>query len=81
MGMVEEARDASVFWYREWDHRLYDYLQEHVRVVVRNLDGTDHGFYRDTLVRHGGLIRQIRHAFELMASQRTGNHETVDRWR
>jgi hypothetical protein len=55
-----------VFWYREWDSRLGDYLNDHVRVVERTLAGASSGFYEGVLGARYGLVRNIRRAFELL---------------
>ncbi len=62
---AEEA-EGPVFWYREWDSRLDDYLQRHVRVRQRSL-GADAGrFYTQTLNRRQYLVGRIRTAFEML---------------
>jgi len=55
---------GKVFWYREWDNRLGDYLPDHVRVADRRHPGCGNGFYGKTLEKHGGLVKKIRYAFE-----------------
>jgi hypothetical protein len=57
---------ANAFRYREWDWCMGDYLPDRVRVLERDINGTDTGFYRQTLDRFRGLIRRIRYAFELL---------------
>jgi nitric oxide reductase NorD protein len=57
---------ANAFRYREWDWCLHDYLPDRVRVLTCELDGQDSGFYRQTLDNFRGLVRRIRHAFELL---------------
>lgn len=58
--------DADTFRYREWDWCLGDYLPDRVRVLARELVGSDPGFYRQTLNDFHGLVRRIRRAFELL---------------
>ncbi|MCG6895011.1 MAG: hypothetical protein LJE65_15515, partial [Desulfobacteraceae bacterium] len=62
-----EAPDPpEAFWYPEWDFRMADHLQEHVRLVSRMPEVTENDFYERTLDRCAGLIRQVRNAFELL---------------
>ena len=61
-----DAGDNPVSWYREWDCRLADYLQNHVRVVERPVQGPDNDFFRQVLHRHRGLTRRMRYAFEML---------------
>lgn len=55
-----------VSWYREWDARLGDYLNDHTRVRDRIVEGLQGPFYRKVLDRHRGLVKQIRRSFELL---------------
>jgi nitric oxide reductase NorD protein len=57
---------GPVFWYKEWDCRLGDYLSSHVRVVDRIIPEASGNFYIRTLEQHRGLVRRIRYAFELL---------------
>lgn len=57
---------GPVFWYREWDCNLQDYLAAHVRVLDRNIPESAGNFYDETLRQHQGLVRRIRYAFELL---------------
>ena len=57
---------GDIFWYREWNRHLGDYLPDHVRVADRPLAGRSSGFYGKTLQKHMGLVRKIRFAFELL---------------
>ncbi len=61
-----DAGGSPVFWYREWDCRLADYLQRHVRVLERPVQGPANGFFRQVLRRHRGLIQRMRYAFEMI---------------
>ena len=57
---------GRAFYYREWDNRLADYLQQHTLVHEREIMGADGPFYEETLNRFSGLVKQIRYAFELL---------------
>ncbi len=57
---------GSVFWYKEWDCHLADYLFSHVRVVDRSMPASSGDFYIRTLKKHIGLVQRIRYAFELL---------------
>lgn len=63
--LADDAK-GPVFWYREWDGRLDDYLERHVRVRERQImeDHTD--FYSDILKRRRHLVERIRSAFETL---------------
>ncbi|MFH2219494.1 MAG: VWA domain-containing protein [Pseudomonadota bacterium] len=56
--------DGTVFWYKEWDRNLGDYLLSHVRVLDRKVAGRSGDFYVKTLADHRGLVKRIRRAFE-----------------
>ncbi|MDM8552719.1 hypothetical protein QUF72_21740 [Desulfobacterales bacterium HSG2] len=62
---VENASD-SVSWHKEWDCNLGDYLYEHVRVLDKFVTSFEDDFYLMTLDRYQGIVKQIRHAFELL---------------
>jgi len=57
---------GPVFWYKEWDCHLNDYLSSHVRVVDRTIAESFGGFYNRTLKQYRGLVQRIRYAFELL---------------
>ena len=57
---------VAVFRYREWDSNLCDYLNDHVRVQERNIEGFKSDFYLSTLNRYGGTVKRIRREFELL---------------
>ncbi|MEJ2476855.1 MAG: VWA domain-containing protein [Desulfobacterales bacterium] len=57
---------GSVFWYKEWDCHLADYLFSHVRVADRSMPASSGDFYIRTLKKHIGLVQRIRYAFELL---------------
>lgn len=57
---------ANAFRYREWDCCMGDYLPNRVRVLERETNGLDPGFYRQSLDHFRGLVRRIRYAFELL---------------
>ncbi len=71
MGGVEPATGADdAFRYPEWDDSLQDYLADHTRVREIAVAGQDRGtFYRNTLVRHGGLVSRMRRAFAFLKPQ------------
>ena len=52
--------------YPEWDFRINDYLEDHVRVVDRAVSGCEGTFYSDTLLRYRGLAANMRRAFEML---------------
>ncbi len=66
--VISHGEDFSgpVYWYREWDHNIQDYLQGHVRVLERSIPVNDDSFYYQALRRHSGLVERIRYAFELL---------------
>jgi Mg-chelatase subunit ChlD len=55
------------FRYPEWDANMQDYLHHHthVREIDTSGDGNGDG-YRKTLMKHHGLLCQMRRAFELL---------------
>ena len=57
---------GQAFYYREWDNRLGDYLQQHTLVHEKEIFGHNDQFYENTLGRFKGLVKQIRYAFELL---------------
>ncbi len=63
---IQAPDEANVFWHKEWDCRLGDYLQDHVRVLDKFINGVESDFYASVLKRRRGLVKQIRHAFELL---------------
>lgn len=62
---LEEA-GGRVRRHKEWDCRVSDYIQNHVRVVDQTLSGTDEDFYSRTLSERAGLVKRMRKAFELL---------------
>jgi nitric oxide reductase NorD protein len=67
LGQPESGADpANAFRYREWDWNLADYLPDRVRVMERDIQVSDPGFYRRTLDDFSGLVKRIRYAFELL---------------
>jgi nitric oxide reductase NorD protein len=50
----------------EWDCNVGDYLKDYVRVMDNRIQGCEGDFYSQTLKRHAGLVKQMRHAFELL---------------
>ncbi len=65
----DEALGCPVFLYDEWDSGVSDYLRDHVRVCQRPVPEASGDFYRQALIRHRGLVRRMRHAFELLRPQ------------
>jgi nitric oxide reductase NorD protein len=61
---------GTVFWHREWDCRMGDYIHDHVRVLDRNLTEKKGDFYQQTLTKHQGLVNRIRYVFELLKPER-----------
>jgi hypothetical protein len=61
---------GKVFRYREWDCRMGDYLNDHVRVLDRNITEKKGNFYQETLTKYQGLVSRIRYAFELLKPER-----------
>ena len=64
--VVDNDDIGPVFWYKEWDCNLEDYLSAHVRVVARPISESSGNFYIRTLKQHRGLVQRIRYAFELL---------------
>lgn len=73
----EENSGSPVFWYREWDANLCDYLNDHVRVTERKTEGIKSDFYAETLNRYRGTVRRIRREFELLRPEKI---KTLRRW-
>jgi hypothetical protein len=61
---------GAVFWHREWDCRMGDYIHNHVRVLDRNITEKKGDFYQQTLTKNQGLVSRIRYAFELLKPER-----------
>jgi len=64
--LISNDGNGSVFWYKEWDCNLNDYLSSHVRVLDKSLPDFSDDFYINTLKQHQGLVQNIRYAFELL---------------
>jgi len=58
--------NGPVFWYKEWDCNLHDYLSTHVRVLDKSMPEFSDDFYISTLKQYQGLVQNIRYAFELL---------------
>jgi nitric oxide reductase NorD protein len=58
--------NGPVFWYKEWDCNLNDYLSTHTRVLDKSMPQFSDDFYISTLKQHQGLVQNIRYAFELL---------------
>jgi nitric oxide reductase NorD protein len=65
-GRCQDEGAGTVAKYPEWDYRLNDYLDDHVRVVDRRVPGCGGTFYSDTLRRYDGLVTKMRRAFEML---------------
>ena len=57
---------CPVYWYKEWDKSLGDYLPNHVRVLDKTIDGIKNDFYSRALNRHKGLVKRLRYSFDLL---------------
>ncbi len=68
-GDSDSEIDGSVFWYKEWNCHINDYVNDHVRVVDRYVPEKDGDFYERTLKKHPGLVSRIKYAFELLKPQ------------
>jgi hypothetical protein len=64
--LLNDGLVGTVFWYKEWDCNLNDYLSAHVRILDRFIPEFEGDFYIRTLKRHQGLVERIRYAFELL---------------
>ena len=64
--LISDDDNGHVFWYKEWDCNLHDYLSTHVRVVDKFMSEFSDDFYIRTLKQHQGLVQNIRYAFELL---------------
>ncbi len=62
----QHAGAGTIVKYPEWDCRINDYLDDHVRVMDRHVPGCQGTFYSDTLRRYQGLIKKMRRAFEML---------------
>jgi nitric oxide reductase NorD protein len=63
---VEASSQEPAYRYKEWDCRLQDYLEGHVRVVEKTFDAPASDFYPRTLQRRKGIAEGMRRAFELL---------------
>ena len=64
--LIGDDDNGPVFWYKEWDCNLHDYLSTHVRVLDKSMPEFSDDFYISTLKQHQGLVQNIRYAFELL---------------
>jgi nitric oxide reductase NorD protein len=64
--LIGDDNNRNVFWYKEWDCNLHDYLSTHTRVVDKFMPELSDDFYINTLKQHQGLVQNIRYAFELL---------------
>jgi len=63
---IADAGKDKAFWYKEWDCNICDYLNEHVRIVEKTLNGYQDSYYNDVLEQHHSLVKKIKYAFELL---------------
>jgi nitric oxide reductase NorD protein len=63
---AESDEEGSVFWYREWDFLMTDYIHDHVRILDRKMIEKKGDFYQQTMIKHQGLVSRIKYAFELL---------------
>ncbi len=61
-----KTRRGAVHRYPEWDHRLDDYQNDHVRVLERTMDAGEETPYQEILTGRRALVERIRYAFELL---------------
>ncbi|MFO7666500.1 MAG: VWA domain-containing protein [Desulfobacterales bacterium] len=73
----EDNSGSPVFWYREWDANLCDYLNDHVRVTERKIEVEKSDFYAGTLNRYRGTVKRLRREFELLRPEKI---KTLRRW-
>ena len=73
----DEDSAAAVFRYWEWDADLCDYLNDHVMVQERNIEGLKSDFYSSTLNRYMGTVKRIRREFELLRPEEI---KTLKKW-
>jgi nitric oxide reductase NorD protein len=59
-------KSGSIHRYPEWDFRLEDYHNDHVRLVERVMAGGEDNAYPEILARRLALVERIRYAFELL---------------
>jgi hypothetical protein len=64
--IFQEQGSYPSFRYHEWDMEHGDYLEDHVLVREKQIPEQQGTFYADTVSLHQGLIRRIRHSFELL---------------
>ncbi|MBF0395315.1 MAG: VWA domain-containing protein, partial [Desulfobacterales bacterium] len=63
---LDDSLDGNIFWYKEWNYELNDYLQNYVRLRDRVLDGTSCDFYFNVMNTQEYLIKKIKYSFELL---------------
>ena len=63
---IADAGTHKTFWYKEWDCNICDYLNEHVRIVEKSLNGYHDSYYNDVLEQHHAMVKKIKYAFELL---------------
>jgi nitric oxide reductase NorD protein len=55
--------------YPEWDHGRQHYRKNWCVMREKTVTPVHDGFYRDTLARHAGLVRQLRRKFEALRDE------------
>ena len=60
----------SPIWYDEWNADRGRYVKPGAAVRVSPAEDGDSQWARDTLHRHGSIVRQIRHEFERLRARR-----------
>jgi len=63
---LDEICVPNAFYYDEWDARLGDYRPHWCRVIEREWRADDSNFVKRARVEHSGLIKQLRHRFQLL---------------
>ncbi len=63
------ATQPNTFIYDEWDAAARKYRERWCKVYEKSLASGDLTFYRETLLSHAGLSRQIRREFELVVPE------------
>jgi len=74
---IADTDTDKAFWYKEWDCNIEDYLNEHVRIVEKSVNGYQDGYYNDVLEQHHALVEKIKYAFELLKPE---GHKILRQW-
>ena len=78
--VFEQPEDPDAVWqgtyhekgaelYPEWDHGRQHYRKNWCVMREKTVPPVHDSFYQDTLVRHGGLVRQLRRKFEALRDE------------